>query len=474
MSPSPYISAYSNPLPALPNSYTLSTPSSGLYVLTNDQTGAQTNGSEPGALINTAFTALSGGGVIFIKRGTYTFTTSPAFNAAGQQLVGEGRSTILQFDGGTLTPFIKMTDTTVRAYCSVRNLQITSSTANSGLAINWDYFTLGTLEDLILDSINQGIDISNGNSFYNYIKNIRIIAGGASGFGMRLNKNEQTVMRTRISANTDAHITGVIVNAHGTSLYSVDVEGGANDPLIGIDIQASGHDTLISDCYLEANDTNLQLASGVKSVNIVGGFIADGDTANITDNGATSPMYYGPRVGNTTYNPYVLMTTLVGSETNTTPVAGANDTTIGATTRKYSHFTLPTTEPFYVITGIEWLNGTVVSGTTFCGIEQVNANPPTLQQVNILAWSRAVSQSGASAVQRNSAISSLQIPGGTICGAYIATNDATARYGTTTVASANKQKALSGTPVLADTTAWTATTEEPYIKVYYKPVFGNQ
>jgi hypothetical protein len=146
---------------------------------------------------------------------------------------------------------------------------------------------------------------------------------------------------------------------------------------------------------------------------------------------------------------------------------------IGATVRRYTFFTLPTTAPLYRITGIEWLNGTVVNGTTFAAVEQVDAIPPSATQVNLVAWTRAVTQTGGSGVQRNSVVSTLDIPGGTILGAYVATNSASGRYGTTTVASANNSKSLSGTPVLADTTAWSATTEEPYIKVYYKPVFAT-
>jgi hypothetical protein len=437
--------------------------------------GTIQQGTDAATLIQAAITSLpSTGGIVFIKAGAYTMSAALTIAKSGVVIQGEGRSTVLTWDGAVVTTgFIKMADTTDRSYIQIKDLYITSSTANAGLAINMDYFTLARVENVGLDSINQGIDISNGNAFYNYIENVRIICGGASGFGIRLAKNEQLVVKTRISANDSNNVTGIIINAHGCGLYGCDIESGANVLLIGVDVQANGHDTLISDCYLEANATNLKLAASIKSFNCIGGFAGDGVSANITDSGALVPTFLNFRTGNTTYNNYTSVPSLLGTETNSSPVAGGNDTVIGATVRRYTFFTLPTTAPLYRITGIEWLNGTVVNGTTFAAVEQVDAIPPSATQVNLVAWTRAVTQTGGSGVQRNSVVSTLDIPGGTILGAYVATNSASGRYGTTTVASANNSKSLSGTPVLADTTAWSATTEEPYIKVYYKPVFAT-
>lgn len=165
--------------------------------------------------------------------------------------------------------------------------------------------------------------------------------------------------------------------------------------------------------------------------------------------------------------------TRLGSETNTTPVAGANDTVLNTTNRYYTYFTLPTTHAFYVFTGIEVLNGTVVNGSFECRIEQVNANPPTVGQTAGLAAAAATAQSGVSSVQRLSILSSLLVPGGTICGAFVSTNSATARFGTTTVSNAANIRAIAFSAVgslICNNTAFSNGTEEAYIKVYYKPV----
>jgi hypothetical protein len=163
-----------------------------------------------------------------------------------------------------------------------------------------------------------------------------------------------------------------------------------------------------------------------------------------------------------------------GNETSNTPVAGANSTAIGADKQKYTFFTFPSTAPFFIVTGIEWLNGAAVDGNTSAGVVQVNANPPTLAPVNLLAFAPEVAQTGTGVVQRNSRVSSQLIRGGTIVGAFIWTASATGEYGTTTVASGNNEKGLTyaADPQNVYTTSWTATTEEPYVKVYYRPVLG--
>ena len=156
-----------------------------------------------------------------------------------------------------------------------------------------------------------------------------------------------------------------------------------------------------------------------------------------------------------------------------TPVAGANDTAINTTNRFYTMFTMPTAANFYLVTGFEVLNGTVINGSFVCGLEEINANPPTDDGSVLRAWCKGQTQTGASAVQRVSIVGSQLIKGGTLVGAFISSNSATGRYGTTTQAGANRLKALVyNTDVQnGNTTAWASGTEEPYIKVYGKPVF---
>jgi hypothetical protein len=159
------------------------------------------------------------------------------------------------------------------------------------------------------------------------------------------------------------------------------------------------------------------------------------------------------------------------SEANTTPVTDGADFTATAGTRYYAFFTLPTTETLYIITGIEWKNGATVSGNVTAGIDVVNADPPTIPATPLLVIAQEVAQSGTSAVQRVSAVSSTLIRGGTICGAWVSCSSGTATLREQTgLSSQNQSKATSysATPASSDTTAWTATTARKYLKVYYR------
>jgi hypothetical protein len=159
------------------------------------------------------------------------------------------------------------------------------------------------------------------------------------------------------------------------------------------------------------------------------------------------------------------------AEGNSTPVAGATSTALTAGIRVFAFFTLPTTEKWYVITGIEWLNKATVNGNVWCGVERVDANPPVLAPTVLVAWGVRVVQTGANGVQRNSQISSNPIRGGTILGVWFVSDSATGTFGNTSSASLNQRKTIAaGVPSLADVTAWTASAVTYYVKAYYRGI----
>ena len=167
----------------------------------------------------------------------------------------------------------------------------------------------------------------------------------------------------------------------------------------------------------------------------------------------------------------------LGTETSVTlNSAAANDTVIGANAMRFTFTTMPSTAPFFYITGIEWKNGTVVNGNTHAWVSTVDAVAyPSSVYTTLMAWGSLV-QAGASSVQRlgPTQLTSHLVPAGSLLGVSIATGSATGRYATATVASANNDKAFTVTSDAPAGTggAWVATTEEPYIKLYYKPVMG--
>ena len=158
-------------------------------------------------------------------------------------------------------------------------------------------------------------------------------------------------------------------------------------------------------------------------------------------------------------------------EANSTPVTDNADFTATAGTRYYAFFTLPTTEKFYLITGIEWKNGASVAGNITAGLDNVNANPPTLAAVPLIASGQEVAQAGVSSVQRVSIIASSLIKGGTIVGIWLTCSSASATIREITgQGSQNQQKATAYSADLPtqDNTAWTTATARKYLKLYYR------
>lgn len=157
------------------------------------------------------------------------------------------------------------------------------------------------------------------------------------------------------------------------------------------------------------------------------------------------------------------------AEVSQVNVAGNTNGALGASRRRYSFYTLPTTSQFFIITGIEWRVGGNNSGTIYCGVDLVSANPPASSGTALLATGRPVAVGALNTNQRNSDIASMPIRGGSVIGAWIAGTNNAATFGKTTVSSNNNSKAIAAAaPDSADFTAWTATTDEWFIKVYYR------
>lgn len=168
--------------------------------------------------------------------------------------------------------------------------------------------------------------------------------------------------------------------------------------------------------------------------------------------------------------------TRLGVEQNSTPVAGANDTVVGTTNRYYTYFTMPTTASLFIITGFEWLNGTVVNGGVMAHLERLtgalSSGSPPSNNTTTLAWTALSTQTGVSQVQRQSTVTSHPVVGGTVVAASVVSNSATGRFGTTTVSAFNNLRAtvLATAVAMGSSTSFTSGTEEPYVKVYYKAV----
>ena len=189
-----------------------------------------------------------------------------------------------------------------------------------------------------------------------------------------------------------------------------------------------------------------------------------------TGSGFTVNHVYQRNAANTAWIDYALDGIQITAELNTTPISDTADFTVTAGQRYYAFITLPTDHPVYIITGIEWKNGATVAGNVMCGVDIIDADPPTIASTPLSAVGAETAQSGTSAVQRNSNISNNMFPAGAVLGVWISLSNATATVRHLTgAASQNQQKgtAYSNTPPTVENTGWGTSTTRKYIKVYY-------
>lgn len=281
---------------------------SGVLTLTDiEGTGTillnSTNAATAGTAINTAIAALpTFGGTILIPAGTWTLDTAVNINKTGVIIRGvSAGATLLQFNGSTVPIAFKMADTTQR-HGVFRDFRLESTADGVGTAMDLSYFTNHVVSGVRIGntgfSPNVGV-VYGTNAFYNAIRDCRIQVKGSSSIGINYSAGNSNVA-TNVRILGDASTTGVLVTSHSIELERIDIESAS---LIGIDVTATGHETLIEHPYIEAIATGVRVASGVKAVSILGGFIASCTTANITDNtgGTTSFKVYNCRVN---FNPF--------------------------------------------------------------------------------------------------------------------------------------------------------------------------
>ena len=162
---------------------------------------------------------------------------------------------------------------------------------------------------------------------------------------------------------------------------------------------------------------------------------------------------------------------MVAAEASSSPAATNAEYAMGTNIKYYHFFTLPTDYPFYIITQIQWQNGTVVNGNVMSGVDWINANPPSSNPVVNVALGVETAQAGADqSYQTSPRIISHKIPGGAILGAWIMSSSASGKFRYSTQGSQNQYKTYTYTTTmpLGDSIAFAATTARYWVKPYYK------
>jgi hypothetical protein len=249
------------------------------------------------------------GGKIFVRKGPYLVGSSGIRFSAGNIVIeGEGPPTVFKFDGGSLDTCFSMADANQRSLFSFRNFRISQQgTSGAGVAFDFSHFAESTWENIRCDGVNGGFLGNATGTLYNRFYNCTAAVSGSNSYGFQCasKSNENAFYSCRCLGTSDS--TGFAVNAHAIKLYDPDVEAGVG---VGIDVQTGGSDCVIVGPYLEGNVINLQFATGVEAVTILGGFCVDATTKiNINNLGARGLRIVNLRLQ---YHPFSYNESLIG------------------------------------------------------------------------------------------------------------------------------------------------------------------
>jgi len=159
------------------------------------------------------------------------------------------------------------------------------------------------------------------------------------------------------------------------------------------------------------------------------------------------------------------------AEKSSTPVTPNADLTTVVGTRYYAFFTFPTTERFYLVSGIEWICGTLGgTGLVQAGIDAIDAIPPVITATPLQAVAQRVAYAGANITQRVSVLSRDIFRSGNICGIWLSSDSVSSFRELTAQANQNQRKAtaFSAAPPTQDVTAWTASMTRIRLRLYFR------
>lgn len=261
-------------------------------VLTTTATYTVSTSSNTGDFtsITDALAALpSGGGKVVITCGTFTVSGGIPWSYSNVTLEGQGDCT--QINVSASTTAIRMADTTQRSLNHVKHMRIVQNgTTGTGTCVDFSYFAISSFEEVDCSGFRIGYVGSTTGTLYNSILYPRVSVSGGSSYGYIATStaNFNLLKKPRIITTTDS--VGIAIDAHANTCEECNVETGA---LIGVYVGPNGNEAYFPGLYLEGNQTNISLASGVTSVNIESAFVADATTANLIDNGASNFKFSG-------------------------------------------------------------------------------------------------------------------------------------------------------------------------------------
>lgn len=249
--------------------------------------GTSSSNSDAATVIQAVLNALTSGGNIFIKAGTYTIATTLEWKASYQRIWGEGQTTILSMDGAAVTNGLKFHDVTYLA-CELHSIKFSNTNGINGTAILFNDSALCIYDNIYIKNFSVGLKITDSTNivFYNTFKDFDIftcdtcVDMGASGNPV----NDNTFIKFRTDANANGYGLRIRSGSNGNAFYSFTAEPESITGTKGISIEGASFANHFYGTYIEANAVGVNIAAGCLINNFFGGIIT-GNTANISDLG---------------------------------------------------------------------------------------------------------------------------------------------------------------------------------------------
>ena len=161
------------------------------------------------------------------------------------------------------------------------------------------------------------------------------------------------------------------------------------------------------------------------------------------------------------------------NEFHSTPIVPDSETAEATNIKYFFLYQMPSTLGYshYKITGIEWMNGSLVAGNIQCGVLLIDAIPPVGYSNPHICMAAITAQGDANQIQRCSLISPNIIPAGQEIGVYLQNDSAGGRLKYLNAegnSNYHKTTAYAVQPAFVSNTAWNAPNNiKIYCKIYY-------
>jgi len=245
--------------------------------------------------IQAAIDELTAGGEVILSGGTFTIAQSLEWKTDNFTLRGSNNTTIQGY-GQATTPFIKDTNTTLRARWRMENFRLSAISDGGGTAVALTDLIQGVMKDVKIAGHTIGLDFTEKDGIYNRFEGCDIRVAGAGSICIDLDgsaTNDNTFISCRLTG--DSNTVKIRIGTNSSSLnnkfYGCHMDGTCS---IAVKIGADARFNLWSGCWLaELATTGIELASGSDQSTFIGCNISVSNGTDITDNGSLGTSYIG-------------------------------------------------------------------------------------------------------------------------------------------------------------------------------------